>query len=98
MIILYGLAAIGAAAIAAASIWHKIYVQRRIRALDVRLAKMQKEVEGLQTQESRRAMMALKRNSNVGSPGLDPDDGAVGDIVDSDVVRLMGKPRATSIP
>jgi hypothetical protein len=94
MIIVYELAAVGAAAVTAVSIWHKVHVQRRIRAIDIRLAKMQKEIEVLQMQESRRVMMALKGNSNVESPGLDPADGDVGDI-DGDVVRLIGKPRTT---
>jgi hypothetical protein len=86
--IVYELAAIGAAALAAASIWHNVRVQRRIRAVDVRLEKMQKEIEVLQMQESRRVMMALKGNAKVESPGLDPGDGA----------SLIGKPRATPVP
>ena len=94
MILVYELAAIGAAVIAAVSIWHKIQVQRRISAIDARLARMQREVEVLQVQESRRMMTTLKGNSKVESPGLDPDDG---DTIDDDVVRLMGKPRATSV-
>lgn len=96
MIIVYELAAIGAAAIAAVSIWHRIQFQRRIRAIDVRLAKMQKEIEVLQMQESRRVMMALKGKSNVESPGLDPDNGD-GEDVNSDLPRLMGKPRSIKI-
>jgi uncharacterized protein HemX len=91
MIFVYGLAAIGAAAIAGVSIWHKIQVQRRLSAIDARLAKMQREIEVLQVQESRRLITTLKGNSRVESPGLDPDD------IDDEVVRLMGKPRATSV-
>jgi hypothetical protein len=98
MIIVYELAAIGAAAIAAVSIWHRVQVQRRIRVIDNRLAKMQKEIEVLQMQESRRVMMALKGTSNVESPGLDPDDGEAGNIIDGEVMRLMRKPRATPVP
>jgi hypothetical protein len=94
MIIVFGLAAIGAAAIAAVAIWHRTQVQRRLHAIDARLEKMQKEIEVLQVQESRRLMTALKGNTKVESPGLDPDDGDIG----GDVVRLMGKPRATSVP
>ena len=97
MILVYELVAISAAAIAAVSIWHKIQVQNRISAIDIRLAKMQKEIEVLQMQESRRVMMALKGNSNVESPGLDPDDGA-GVNIDRDVMRLMGTPRITPVP
>jgi hypothetical protein len=92
MIMVYELAAIGVAAIAGGSIWHKIHVQRRIRAIDARLEKMQREIEVLQVQESRRLMTTLKGNSKVESPGLDPDD-----IIDDEVVRLMDKPRAKSV-
>lgn len=95
MIIVYELVAISAAAIAAVAIWHKIQVQKRVNAIDVRLAKMQKEIEVLQMQESRRVMMALKGNSNVESPGLDPDDTV---NIDRDVMRLMGTPRTTPVP
>lgn len=98
MITVYELAAIGAAAIAAVLIWHKIRFQRNIRALDARLTKMQKEIEVLQMQEARRVMMALKGHPDVEAPGLDPDDGDAGSIGDADVVRLMGKPRATPVP
>jgi hypothetical protein len=93
--IVYELAAIGAAAIAAVSIWHNFRVQRRIRAVDARIAKMQMEIDVLQTQESRRVMSALK--ARMESPGLRPDDNVALDI-DGDVVRLMGNPRATSVP
>jgi hypothetical protein len=95
MIIVYELAAVGAAAITAVSIWHKVQAQRRIRALDARLAKMQKEIEVLQMQESRRVMMALKGNSKFEPPSLDPDESK---DVDCDVVRLIGKPRTTPVP
>jgi hypothetical protein len=98
MIIVYELAALGAAAIAAVSIWHKIQVQRRIRVIDARIAKMQREIEVLQVQESRRLMTTLKGPSKVESPGLDPDDDEAGSIIDGDVVRLIGKPRATFTP
>jgi hypothetical protein len=97
MIIVYELAAIGAAVVAAVAIWHNVKVQRRIRALDLRLAKMQKEVEVLQMQESSRVMRALKGHSHVEAPGLDPADSDAGDI-ESDVVRLMGRPRPTPVP
>ncbi len=98
MIITYELAAAGAAAIAAVLAWHKIQVQQRIRAIDARLAKMQKEIEVLQMQESRRVMMAVKGKPDVDSPGLDPAGEPAATDSDGDVVRLMGKPRATPVP
>jgi hypothetical protein len=96
--IVYQLAAIAAAAIAAASIWRNVRVYRRLGAIDVRLARMQKEIEVLQMQESRRVMMALKRNSNVASPDLDPGESGSADSDGDDRMRLIGKPRATPVP
>jgi hypothetical protein len=97
MIIVYEMAAIGAAAITAVSIWHKMRVRKQIRAIDARLAKMQKEIEVLQMQESRRVMLALRGNSKVESPGIEPDDSNDADR-DRDVVRLVGKSRTTPVP
>jgi hypothetical protein len=99
MIFAYGLAAIGAAAaVAAIAIWHKVQVQKRIRAIDLRLAKMQKEIDVLQMQESSRVMRALKGHSEIESPGLDPASDAADEIQEGEVVRLIGKPRPTPVP
>jgi hypothetical protein len=95
--IVYQLAAIAAAAIAAALIWRNVRVHKRLREIDVRLARMQKEIEVLQMQESRRVMMALKRDSNVASPDLDPGEGGSADSDGDDRFRLIGKPRATPV-
>jgi hypothetical protein len=98
MTIAYEMAAIGAAAITAFFIWQKFKIQKQIRALDARLAQMQKEIDVLQVQESRRAMMALKANSKVEAPGIEPDDNtSVVEIDGGDVVRLMGTPRSTPV-
>ena len=99
MTVVYEMAAIGAAIIAIIFIWHALKVQKQIRALDTRLAQMQKEVNVLQVQESRRAMMALRANSKVESPGIEPDDDSSDpvDIDGGDVVRLMGTPRSTPV-
>ena len=98
MTVVYEMAAIGAAAIAAILIWQKIKIQRQIRTLDTRLAQMQKEIDVLQVQESRRAMMVLKANSKVEAPGIEPDySDSVVDIDGADVVRLMGPPRSTPV-
>jgi hypothetical protein len=96
--IVYQLAAIAAVAIAAASIWRNVRVHRKLRAIDVRLAGMQKEIEVLQMQESRRVMMALKRNSNVASPDLDPGESGSADSDGDDRLRLIGQPRETPVP
>jgi hypothetical protein len=55
---------------------------------------MQRELEALQIQESRRVMMALKGNPKAEWPGIEPNGSETVDA-GGDVVRLMGKPRAT---
>lgn len=97
MSIVYEMAAIGAVVLAAVFIWYKIKIQREIRALDTRLAQMQKEIDVLQVQESRRAMMALRANSKVEAPGIEPDDSDPVEIDGGEVVRLMGTPRSTPV-
>jgi hypothetical protein len=89
----YEVAAIGAAVIAAILIWYQIKIQKQIQTLDNRLAQMQKEIDVLQVQESRRAMMALKANTKVEAPGIEPDEGDGADLNSGDVVRLMGPAR-----
>jgi hypothetical protein len=98
MTIVYEMAAIGAAVFAGVFIWYQLKVQRQLRALDTRLALMQKEIDVLQVQESRRAMMALRSNSKVESPGIEPDDGDDPVEIDTgEVVRLMGATRSTPV-
>ena len=97
MTVVYEMAAIGAAVFAVAFIWYQIKVQKQIRALDTRLAHMQKEIDVLQVQESRRAMMALRANSKVEAPGIEPDDSDPVEIDGGDVVRLMGTSRSTPV-
>ncbi len=82
LMIMYEMAAIGAALIAVLLMWHRVQIHRRIRELDIRLTRMQKEIEALQIQESRRVMVALKANSKVDAPGIEPDSDPVdsGDI------------------
>jgi hypothetical protein len=86
--------AIGAAAIAVVLIWHRIQIQRRIRVIDLQLAKMQKEIDVLQMQESRRLMVKLKANSRVEAPQIDPDIGSA-EVGSDEVMRLMKTPPTT---
>jgi hypothetical protein len=86
----FEVAAIGAAVIAAIFVRNQFRIRKRVHALDRRLAQMQKEIDVLQVQESRRAMMALKANANanVEAPGIEPDEDDAVDINGGDVVRL----------
>jgi hypothetical protein len=81
MTVEYEALAIGASSIAAVLIWDEIRICIRMRAIKTRLKKvlkeinvLQKEIGGLQVQESRRLMMELRANSNVEAPKIDPDD------------------------
>ena len=91
MIIEYAAAAIGAVAIAAILTCFRI--QRRIREIDARLAKMQKEIDVLQMQESRRLMVELKASSRAEAPQIHPDSDS--EIVHDDVMRLLKTPPTT---
>jgi hypothetical protein len=84
--------AVGVALVTAVMIWSKIRIWKRMRAIDTQLAKMQKEIDILQMQESRRLMMALKANSKMEAPKIDPDPA---EIDGDDVVRLVKTPPTT---
>jgi len=94
MTVEYEAVAVGVVLIAAVMIWSKIRIWKRMRAIDTQLAKMQREIDILQMQESRRLMMALKANSKMEAPKIDPDNGPV-EIDGDDVVRLVKTPPTT---
>ena len=85
---------VGVALIAAVLIWSKLRMWRRMRAIDAQLTKMQKEIDILQMQESRRLMVALRENSKVEAPKIDPGNGPV-EVHSDHVVRLMKTPPTT---
>lgn len=91
MIIEYEAIVIGAAAVAAVLVWNKIHVWKRIRAIDAELARMRKEIDVLQTQESRRLLMEMKASPKVEAPTIDPRGDPV-EIGSNDVVRLLKTP------
>jgi hypothetical protein len=86
----YELAAIGAAIIAVLCIWYQVKTQKQIDAIDTRLGKMKRELDILQVQASRRAIMAFRRNSKVGAPGTELYDGDRVEVDGRDVVLLTG--------
>lgn len=90
----YAAMAIGAVLIATILTWSKVRIRRRLRAIDAQLAKMQKEIDILHMQESRRLMMELKANSKVEAPKIDPDNGPI-EIDGDDVVHLTKTPPTT---
>lgn len=94
MFVEYWAAAIGAAAIMAVLIWNKAHIWKRLRAIDAQLAKMQREIDVLQVQESRRLILEMNASSKVQAPKIDPDGGSF-ETGSSDVVRLIKTPPTT---
>jgi DNA-directed RNA polymerase subunit H (RpoH/RPB5) len=86
---------VGAFSFAAVLIWNKIRIWSWMRAIETRLQKMQKEINILQMQESRRLVMELNANSKAEAPKIDPNDAPV-EMGGGDVVRLMKSPPTTS--
>jgi hypothetical protein len=66
-----GMAVIGAAVIAPVFIWCQIASRKQICEINVRLAQMQRELDILQVQASRRTIMAFKANSKVEAPRIE---------------------------
>ena len=73
---------------AAVLIWSKIRIWKRMRMIETQVTKMQKEINVLQMQESRRMVMELNAHSKVAAPKIDPNDAPI-EIGGGDVVRLM---------
>ena len=71
MTVEFNVSAVGAFVVAVALIWTIIRTLKRMRTIETRLGKMQKEINTLQMQESRRLMAGLNRNSEA---GIDADD------------------------
>jgi hypothetical protein len=94
MTVEYEAVTVGAVVVAAVLIWSRTRIWRRIRAIDARLAKMQKEIDILQMQESRRLLMALRKDSKVDAPKIDPDNGPI-EIDRDGIVRLTRTPPTT---
>lgn len=94
MTVEYEALALGAFLFAAVLIWNKIRMWKRMRAIEAQLKKMQKEINVLQMQKSRRLMMELNANSKVEAPKIDPSNAPI-EIGGGDVVRLM-KPSPTT--
>jgi hypothetical protein len=93
MTVEYEMVTVGAVFVAAVLIWSKIRIWKRISVIDAQLAKMQKEIDILQMQESRRLMMVLKENPKVEAPKIAPD---LAPVDTGHVVQLMKTPPTTS--
>ena len=77
--VLANVLAAGALVVAAVLIWNKIRIGERMRTIETQLEKMEKDIDALHIQESRRMMMKVKANSKA----------------KVDVVKLTTSPPAT---
>jgi len=73
---------------AAVMIWNKIRFRKRVQAIETRLDRVQKHIDVLQMQESRRLLMELNANSKTDAHKNTPDDAPI-HTDRGDVVRLM---------
>ena len=62
MVIMYELAAIGAAAIAVALVWRNMRFNRMVMSVDARLVGMQKEIESQQLRDSPLSAIITRRH------------------------------------
>jgi uncharacterized membrane protein YciS (DUF1049 family) len=75
MTVEYKTFAVGALVIAAVLIWINVRIRKRVRRIETQLSKMEKKINILEMQESRRLMTDL--NANIKSRIVDPADRAV---------------------
>jgi len=93
MTVEYGALVVIVFLLAAVVVWNKIRSGSRMRAIETRLKKMQREINVLQMQESRRLIMEMNGNSKA-APEPDSDD-APGKRSSGDVVPLMRQTPST---
>src|SRR5882762_9212722 len=94
MTVEYEVLAVGVFLFAAVLIWITRRIWNRMRAIETRLKKVQKEINVLQIQESRRLMIELNANSKADAPQIDPNNAPL-EMGGGDIVRLMNPPSTT---
>ena len=83
--------AVGAFVIAAVLIWNSIRIWKRMWRIETQLSKMEKKINTLEMQESRRLMTVLNANSKA---RIDPRDTAV-EMDVGDIAGLTMSPPTT---
>jgi len=87
----YKALAVGAFVVAAVLIWNRIRIWKRMRRIETRLRKMEKKINILETQESRRLMRLMTELNAKSRVKVVPRDAAV-EMGGGDVVGLTMSP------
>ncbi len=91
MTVEYKALAVGAFVVAAVLIWNRIRIWKRMRRIETRLRKMEKKINILETQESRRLMRLMTELNAKSRVKVVPRDAAV-EMGGGDVVGLTMSP------
>jgi hypothetical protein len=94
MTVEYAAVAVSTAAVAVALVWSTARIRGQMRAIDARFAKMQKDIDQLQMQESRRMLMEMRTNSTAEALPIDPGNRPA-EVDSGDVVEVMKTPATT---
>jgi hypothetical protein len=92
----YKALAIGAFLIAAVLMWNRIRLLRRLRRIENQLKKMEKKINILEVQESRRLMRLVKELSAKSRMKVDPRD-TTAEMNGGDVIGLTTSPPTSPV-
>jgi hypothetical protein len=96
LIVEYKALAIGAFLVAAVLMWNRIRLLRRLRRIENQLKKMEKKINILEVQESRRLMRLVKELSAKSRMKVDPRD-TTAEMNGGDVIGLTTSPPTSPV-
>jgi hypothetical protein len=96
LIVEYKALAIGAFVVAAVLMWNRIRLLRRLRRIENQLKKMEKKINILEVQESRRLMRLVKDLSAKSRMKVDPRD-TTAEMNGGDVIGLTTSPPTSPV-
>ena len=96
LIVEYKALAIGAFVVAAVLMWNRIRLLRRLRRIENQLKKMEKKINILEVQESRRLMRLVKELSAKSRMKVDPRD-TTAEMNGGDVIGLTTSPPTSPV-
>jgi hypothetical protein len=96
LIVEYKALAIGAFVVATVLMWNRIRLLRRLRRIENQLKKMEKKINILEVQESRRLMRLVKELSAKSRMKVDPRDTAA-EMNGGDVIGLTTSPPTSPV-
>jgi hypothetical protein len=90
----YEVLAVAAFVVVAVLIWNRIRIGKRIRGIEIQIRELEKKINLLELQESRRLIMELNAKSEV---NFNPRDTAL-EMGDGDIARTTSPPTAPAEP